>query len=81
MQRPDGNIPVTPGSYQFRDAQGRVIYVGKAINLRSRVSSYFADPATLHPRTASMMSFADKVEWIEVRNEVEAFTELKEFLK
>lgn len=72
MQRPDGNIPVTPGSYQFRDAQGRVIYVGKANNLRSRVSSYFADPATLHPRTASMMSFADKVEWIEVRNEVEA---------
>ena len=72
MRRPDGNIPVTPGSYQFRDAQGRVIYVGKAINLRSRVSSYFADPATLHPRTASMMSFADKVEWIEVRNEVEA---------
>ena len=72
MQRPDGSIPVTPGSYQFRDAQGRVIYVGKAINLRSRVSSYFADPATLHPRTASMMSFADKVEWIEVRNEVEA---------
>ena len=72
MQRPDGIIPVTPGSYQFRDAQGRVIYVGKAINLRSRVSSYFADPATLHPRTASMMSFAEKVEWIEVRNEVEA---------
>jgi excinuclease ABC subunit C len=72
MQRPDGSIPVTPGSYQFRDAQGRVIYVGKAINLRSRVSSYFADPATLHPRTASMMSFAEKVEWIEVRNEVEA---------
>ena len=72
MQRPDGSIPVTPGSYQFRDAQGRVIYVGKAINLRSRVSSYFADPKTLHPRTASMMSFAEKVEWIEVRNEVEA---------
>ena len=72
MQRPDGIIPVTPGSYQFRDAQGRVIYVGKAINLRSRVSSYFADPKTLHPRTASMMSFAEKVEWIEVRNEVEA---------
>ncbi len=72
MQRPDGSIPVTPGSYQFRDAQGRVIYVGKAINLRSRLSSYFADPKTLHPRTASMMSFADKVEWIEVRNEVEA---------
>ena len=72
MLRPSGPIPITPGSYQFRDAQGRVIYVGKAINLRSRVSSYFADPSTLHPRTASMMSFADKVEWIEVRTEVEA---------
>ncbi|TSA51408.1 MAG: excinuclease ABC subunit UvrC [Actinobacteria bacterium] len=72
MERPKGLIPDTPGSYQFRDAQGRVIYVGKAINLRSRVSSYFADPRTLHPRTASMMSFADKVEWIEVRNEVDA---------
>ncbi|TRZ73444.1 MAG: excinuclease ABC subunit UvrC [Actinobacteria bacterium] len=72
MQRPSGIIPDTPGSYQFRDAQGRVIYVGKANNLRSRVSSYFADPTTLHPRTASMMSFADKLEWIEVRNEVEA---------
>ena len=72
MQRPDESIPVSPGSYQFRDVQGRVIYVGKAINLRSRVSSYFADPKTLHPRTASMMSFADKVEWIDVRNEVEA---------
>ncbi len=72
MQRPSETIPDTPGSYQFRDAQGRVIYVGKAINLRSRVSSYFADPATLHQRTASMMSFAEKVEWIEVRNEVEA---------
>ena len=72
MKRPEGIIPATPGSYQFRDAQGRVIYVGKAINLRSRVSSYFADPKTLHPRTASMMSFAEKVEWIEVRNEVDA---------
>ena len=72
MKRPEGIIPVTPGSYQFRDAQGRVIYVGKAINLRSRLSSYFADPKTLHPRTASMMSFAEKVEWIEVRNEVDA---------
>ena len=49
-----------------------MIYVGKAINLRSRVGSYFADPQTLHPRTAKMMSVATSVEWIEVRNEVEA---------
>ena len=72
MQRPSGKIPDTPGSYQFRDSSGRVIYVGKALNLRSRISSYFADPQTLHPRTANMVAAAQKVEWIEVRNEVEA---------
>ena len=72
MLRPAGTIPDTPGSYQFRDASGRVIYVGKALNLRSRISSYFADPQTLHPRTANMVAAAHKVEWIEVRNEVEA---------
>ena len=72
MQRPSIPIPESPGSYQFKDEQGGVIYVGKAINLRSRVNSYFADPATLHPRTAKMMSVAASVEWIEVRNEIEA---------
>ena len=72
MQRPSIPIPDAPGSYQFKDEQGGVIYVGKAINLRSRVGSYFADPQTLHPRTAKMMSVATSVEWIEVRNEVEA---------
>ena len=72
MQRPSIPIPDTPGSYQFKDEQGGVIYVGKAVNLRSRVGSYFADPVTLHPRTAKMMSVANSVEWIEVRNEVEA---------
>jgi excinuclease ABC subunit C len=72
VQRPSIPIPDTPGSYQFKDEQGGVIYVGKAINLRSRVGSYFAEPHTLHPRTAKMMSVAASVEWIEVRNEVEA---------
>jgi excinuclease ABC subunit C len=72
VQRPSIPIPDTPGSYQFKDEQGGVIYVGKAVNLRSRVGSYFADPVTLHPRTAKMMSVANSVEWIEVRNEVEA---------
>ena len=72
MQRPAGTIPDAPGSYQFKDAHGRVIYVGKAASLRSRVSSYFADPRTLHPRTAAMVEAAATVEWIEVRNEVEA---------
>ncbi len=69
---PTGTIPETPGSYQFKDRDGRVIYVGKAGNLRQRLSNYFQDPRNLHPRTAQMVSTAVSVEWIEVRNEVEA---------
>jgi len=72
MQKPPGVIPETPGSYQFKDATGRVIYVGKAINLRSRVNSYFAKTDSLHIRTANMVAAAYSVEWIEVRNEIEA---------
>jgi excinuclease ABC subunit C len=73
LRRPEtGTIPEEPGSYQFKDAQGRVIYVGKAANLRSRLSNYFADPRTLHPRTAQMVATATSVEWTIVRNEVEA---------
>ena len=73
IQRPAaGSIPDAPGSYQFKDAHGRVIYVGKASSLRSRLSSYFQDKRHLHPRTAAMVAAAESVEWIEVRNEVEA---------
>ena len=72
MQRPSGVIPDTPGSYQFKDVHGRIIYVGKAKNLRSRLNSYFASPDTLHPRTLNMVKTATTVEWIEVRNEIEA---------
>ncbi len=72
MQRPAGVIPETPGSYQFKDTAGRVIYVGKANNLRARVNSYFAKSDTLHPRTSNMVEVAHSVEWIEVRNEIEA---------
>jgi excinuclease ABC subunit C len=73
VQKPaSGSVPVTPGSYQFKDEHGRVIYVGKASNLRARLSNYFQDPAVLHPRTAAMVAAAHSVEWIEVRNEVEA---------
>jgi excinuclease ABC subunit C len=73
VQRPaTGTIPETPGSYQFKDAQGRVLYVGKAANLRSRLSNYFAPPETLLPRTRQMVAASDAIEWIEVRNEVEA---------
>jgi excinuclease ABC subunit C len=67
-----GSIPTEPGVYRFRDARGRVIYVGKAKNLRARLSSYFADPAGLHPRTASMVTTGASVEWTVVNTEVEA---------
>jgi excinuclease ABC subunit C len=69
---PTGSIPEQPGSYQFKDVHGRVIYVGKASNLRQRLSNYFQDPAQLHPRTAQMVATAESVEWVIVRNEVEA---------
>ncbi|MFM8664522.1 MAG: excinuclease ABC subunit UvrC [Acidimicrobiaceae bacterium] len=72
MQRPSGVIPESPGSYQFKDGAGRVIYVGKANNLRARINSYFAKADSLHPRTNNMVEVAQSVEWIEVRNEVEA---------
>jgi excinuclease ABC subunit C len=71
MERPEpSTIPDTPGSYQFRDARGRVLYVGKAKSLRSRVLSYFG--ANLPERTRQMVAAASSVEWIGVRNEVEA---------
>lgn len=72
VRPPAGTIPDSPGSYQFKDAEGRVIYVGKASSLRQRLSNYFQDPRNLHARTAQMVATAASVEWIEVRNEVEA---------
>jgi excinuclease ABC subunit C len=69
--------------YRFRDSRGRVIYVGKAKSLRSRVSSYFQDPANLHSRTAAMVGTAASVEWTVVQTEVEAlqleYSWIKEF--
>jgi excinuclease ABC subunit C len=67
-----GEIPTDPGVYRFRDEQGRVVYVGKARNLRSRLNSYFADPLGLHPRTRSMVTTAASVDWVVVGTEVEA---------
>lgn len=73
VQRPpSGSIPEAPGSYQFKDDHGRVIYVGKAKNLRARLSNYFQNPANLAPRTAQMVEAAATVEWIQVRNDLEA---------
>jgi len=78
-----GSIPESPGVYRFRDSRGRVIYVGKAKNLRSRLNSYFADFAGLHPRTQSMLRSAAGVDWTIVGTEVEAlqleYSWIKEF--
>ncbi|MFD0887945.1 excinuclease ABC subunit UvrC, partial [Streptosporangium algeriense] len=71
--RPEpGTIPESPGVYRFRDAGGRVIYVGKAKSLRQRLNSYFADFAGLHPRTQTMLTTAVGVDWTVVGTEVEA---------
>jgi excinuclease ABC subunit C len=78
-----GSIPESPGVYRFRDDRGRVVYVGKAKSLRSRLNSYFADFAGLHPRTQTMLRSAAKVDWTVVGTEVEAlqleYSWIKEF--
>ena len=78
-----GTIPALPGVYRFRDDKGRVIYVGKAKSLRSRLSSYFQELQNLHPRTRQMVTTAASVEWTTVSTEVEAlqleYSWIKEF--
>ncbi|MCT1775406.1 excinuclease ABC subunit UvrC [Brachybacterium sp. p3-SID957] len=78
-----GSIPTSPGVYRFRDDDGRVIYVGKAKNLRQRLTNYFQDLAVLHERTRRMVTTASSVEWTVVGTEVEAltleYTWIKEF--
>lgn len=67
-----GEIPTNPGVYRFRDDAGRVLYVGKAKNLRARLSNYFAPLHTLHERTRRMVTTATGVEWTVVGSDVEA---------
>jgi excinuclease ABC subunit C len=78
-----GSIPNSPGVYRFRDEHRRVVYVGKAKNLRARLTSYFQDIVNLHPRTATMVTTAASVEWTVVNTEVEAlqleYSWIKEF--
>ena len=78
-----GDIPTNPGVYRFRDETGRILYVGKAKNLRARLTSYFAPLNTLHERTRRMVTSAASVEWTIVGTEFEAlqleFTWIKEF--
>lgn len=67
-----GEIPTGPGVYRFRDADRRVLYVGKAKNLRARLSNYFAPLYSLHERTRRMVLSAASVEWTVVASDVEA---------
>lgn len=67
-----GEIPTSPGVYRFRDARGRVLYVGKAINLRQRLSNYFQPMRNLHQRTRAMVLTATAVEWTVVGSDREA---------
>ncbi|WP_127129140.1 excinuclease ABC subunit UvrC [Georgenia sp. SYP-B2076] len=69
-----GEVPDAPGVYRFRDPHGRVIYVGKAKSLRSRLGSYFQDLSALHPRTQQMVTTAASVEWTVVGTEVESLS-------
>lgn len=78
-----GSIPTDPGVYRFLDPDSRVIYVGKAKNLRQRLGNYFQDLANLHPRTQKMVTTASQVQWTVVTSDVEAltleYTWIKEF--
>ena len=78
-----GDIPAQPGVYKWRDAEGRVIYVGKAKNLRNRLTNYFQPLYQLHPRTQTMVLTARSLEWTVVATELEAltleYTWIKEF--
>ena len=77
------SIPTNPGVYRWFDAGGRILYVGKAKNLRARLTSYFARPETLHERTRRMVASAVRIDWTIVKTEFEAlqleFTWIKEF--
>ncbi|RBP99306.1 excinuclease ABC subunit UvrC [Bifidobacterium xylocopae] len=77
------DIPAQPGVYKWRDGEGRVIYVGKAKNLRNRLSNYFQPLSNLHPRTQTMVLTARSLEWTVVGTELESltleYTWIKEF--
>jgi excinuclease ABC subunit C len=78
-----GEIPTQPGVYRWLDSNGRVLYVGKAKNLRARLSNYFGPLDSLHERTRRMVTSAADVQWTIVKTEYEAlqleFTWIKEF--
>lgn len=67
-----GEVPQSPGVYRFSDKHGRVLYIGKAKNLRNRLSNYFQPLLRLQPRTRRMLALAAKVDWTLVATDTES---------
>ncbi|MDD5291481.1 MAG: excinuclease ABC subunit UvrC [Patescibacteria group bacterium] len=66
------NIPASPGCYQFLDKAGKIIYIGKAANLKNRVLSYWQKSADLTPAKEAMLLEVKKIKWVETESEIEA---------
>lgn len=67
-----GEVPTSPGVYRFSDHTGRVLYIGKAKNLRSRVANYFGPLTALNPRTQRMLALASNIDWTVVGTDTES---------
>src|SRR2546426_4732275 len=75
------SLPHKPGIYLMKDAQGTILYVGKAISLYNRVRSYFQESADLSPKNRSMVAKVDDIEFVVVKNEVEALVLESNYIK
>ena len=75
------SLPHTPGIYLMKDAEGKIIYVGKAISLYNRVRSYFQESTDLSPKNRSMVAKIEDIEFLVVRNEVEALVLESNYIK
>jgi len=75
------SLPHKPGIYLHKDGEGRVLYVGKATSLHSRVRSYFGDPSDLSPKNRALVAKIEDIEFIVVGSEVEALILENEYIK
>src|SRR5258707_7513917 len=75
------SLPHKPGIYLMKDAQGNILYVGKAISLYNRVRSYFQESSDLSPKNRIMVAKVDDIEFLVVKNEVEALVLASNYIK
>ena len=75
------SLPHKPGIYLMKDAQGTILYVGKAISLYNRVRSYFQESSALGPKNRSMVAKVEDIEFLVVKNEVEALVLESNYIK